>query len=341
MLRRDFLSYGAAAFLAGAATRTRAAVDSDKSAAYEVSELRYQGGSGRVLFPELAEDLGYLAPIKLNWVGNTISGPQDIQATVTRDVDFGAAFNGSIEKLIAAGAPIKAVVGFAGTDKQSWRGAYVLEDSPIKEVRDFIGKKVGVNTLGAHYEFVIDEYLKRGGLTDAEIKEVILVVLPQPNVEQALRQKQIDVAFLDDIFRLKAVARGGVRLLFSDYDLFGTFTSASYILTLPFIKKNPNAARKFVEATARAIDWTETQPRAEVVARFEDIIKKRGRSEDPSAISFWKSPGLGGRAGLLSDENFSLFIEWFAKNGDQAVGRLRAADVYTNEFNPFRSVQGQ
>ncbi len=38
-----------------------------------------KGWAGQVTFPELAEDLGYLAPVKLKWVGNTISGPQDIQ----------------------------------------------------------------------------------------------------------------------------------------------------------------------------------------------------------------------------------------------------------------------
>src|ERR1700712_3087236 len=76
----------------------------------EKLELRYQGWASKVLLPELAEDLGYLAPVKLNWVGNTISGPQDIQATVTGDVDFGGAFNGSIVKLVAAHAPVKAVI---------------------------------------------------------------------------------------------------------------------------------------------------------------------------------------------------------------------------------------
>ncbi len=70
-------------------------------------------------FPELAEDLGYLAPIRLKWVGNTYSGPQDIQAAVTGDTDFGGAFNAAIEKLVAAGAPIKAVIGNSGCDKDS------------------------------------------------------------------------------------------------------------------------------------------------------------------------------------------------------------------------------
>src|SRR5262245_9519182 len=67
----------------------------------EVSTLRYQGSTGNVSFPELAEDLGYFGELQLAYVGNTISGPQDIQTVVTGDVDFGAAFNGAIVNLIA------------------------------------------------------------------------------------------------------------------------------------------------------------------------------------------------------------------------------------------------
>ncbi len=55
---------------------------------------------------ELAEDLGYLAPIRLHFVGSTVSGPQSVQAVVTGDTDFGGAFNGAIIKLVAAKAPI-------------------------------------------------------------------------------------------------------------------------------------------------------------------------------------------------------------------------------------------
>ena len=54
----------------------------------EKTEIRYQGWAGQVTFIELADDLGYLAPLKLKWVGNTISGPQDIQTVVTGDIDY-------------------------------------------------------------------------------------------------------------------------------------------------------------------------------------------------------------------------------------------------------------
>src|SRR6478735_4273308 len=125
----------------------------------ELTKLRYMAAPGIVSPVELAEDLGYLAPLKLDYVSTTTSGPQSIQAVVTGDVDIGSAFNGAILKLIAAGAPIRAVVGSYGVDSEIWGGYYVKDDSPIKTARDLNGKKVAVNTVGAHQEFALKEYL--------------------------------------------------------------------------------------------------------------------------------------------------------------------------------------
>jgi len=165
--------------------------------------------------------------------------------------------------------------------------------------------------------------------------------MPQAGGEQALRLKQVDAAVLADVFREKALAAGGLDLLLSDYELFGTLTSGSYVLTTPFLTKNPNTAGKFVEAAARAIEWTQTHPRDEVIARFQNIMKRRRRSEDPSTVTYWRSAGLAGRGGLLDDRSFSLFIDWYRNNGDPTIGHLNARDLYTNEFNPFRSEQSE
>lgn len=64
--------------------------------ATEVKELRYQGRANTVTLPELAQDLGYFGDVKLNWVGNTISGPQDTPAAVAGQTDFGGAIAGDI-----------------------------------------------------------------------------------------------------------------------------------------------------------------------------------------------------------------------------------------------------
>lgn len=67
--------------------------------------------SGTVQPAELAESLGYLAPLRLSFEGSTISGPQSVQAVVTGDTEFGGAFNGAVINLVAGKAPIRALVG--------------------------------------------------------------------------------------------------------------------------------------------------------------------------------------------------------------------------------------
>lgn len=301
----------------------------------EKAEVRYQGWAGQVLFPELAEDLGYLAPLRLKWIGNTISGPQDIQTVATGDIDIGGAFYGAIIKLIAARAPVKAVIGYYGSDEHTWQGYFVKEDSPIHTPRDLIGKKVAVNTLGAHLEFVLREYLARGGLTPEEIKKVTLVVVPPVTGEQALRQGQVEVTTLAGVLRDKALERGGLRKLFSDKDLFGNFTGGAYVLREKFIRDNPNTARKLIEGTAKAIEWARTSPPDEVRARFEKIIAERKRNEDASAIKYWQSTGVAGQGGRITDGELQIWVDWLVKDGLLKPGQLKASDLYTNDLNPY------
>jgi ABC-type nitrate/sulfonate/bicarbonate transport system substrate-binding protein len=301
----------------------------------EKAEVRYQGWAGQVTFPELAEDLGYLAPLKLKWIGNTISGPQDIQTVATGDIDIGGAFYGAIIKLIASKAPVKAVIGYYGSDDHTWQGYFVKEDSPIQGPRDLIGKKVAVNTLGAHLEFVLREYLARGGLTPEEIKKVTLVVVPPVTGEQALRQGQVDVTTLAGVLRDKALERGGLRKLFSDKDLFGNFTGGAYVLRDKFIRDNPNTARKLIEGTAKAIEWARTSPPDEVRARFEKIIAERKRNEDASSIKYWQSTGVAGQGGRITDGELQVWIDWLVKDGLLKPGQLKASDLYTNDLNPY------
>src|SRR3954470_7749963 len=84
----------------------------------ETLSLRYEGSANVVSLPELAEDLGYLAPVKLDYVGNnSTGGPHSIQAVVSGDTDFGNSFNGAIIKLISGKAPLRCVVASYGTDE--------------------------------------------------------------------------------------------------------------------------------------------------------------------------------------------------------------------------------
>jgi ABC-type nitrate/sulfonate/bicarbonate transport system substrate-binding protein len=305
-----------------------------RSDGYETTELRYQAYPTMVGFPELAQDLGYLAPLKLKYVGGTISGPQNIQAVATGDVDFGGAFNGAIVKLIAAKAPIKAVIAYYGSDAETYSGFYTLPGSPIKSARDLIGKKVAVNTMGAHAEFSLREFLTRGGLNEAEQKQVAMVILPPANGEQTLREKQVDVAAMQTTLADRAAERGKLQLLFSDYQLFGAFNAGSLVMTNRFIADNPNTVRKFIEATGKAIEWSRNTPRAEVIERIIKVVQKRNSADDTTQLRYWKSPTVWSNRGRLSDRDFLPWIDWLVKDGQLTKGQIQPRDLYTNEFQP-------
>ncbi|WP_106397886.1 ABC transporter substrate-binding protein [Actinocorallia populi] len=295
--------------------------------------VRYQGQVGGVTPIELAGELGHLPGIELEWIGNTISGPQDIQSVATGQTEIGGAFNGAIVKLVAAGSPIRAVISYYGSDAETAIGFWTLEDSPIKGPRDLIGKKIAVNTLGAHLEAVIKEYLQRGGLTPEEIEQVELVVVPPVNAEQSLRQGQVDVASLNGVLKEKALERGGVEELFNDVELLGgEFNAGSYVLRNDFVEKNPEAARTLVTGVGQALDWVRTQPRKAVLARFEEIVSKRGRNEDSSSLKYFKGYGVSSQGGRIADGEFGTWIDWLAREGEVEPG-IKPADVFTNEFN--------
>ncbi|MFI5638237.1 ABC transporter substrate-binding protein [Streptomyces goshikiensis] len=327
--RRQFLALlgiSAAAVSCGTAT---AGGGSGK----QLKTLKYQGAVGSVTLPELAADLGYLEDLTLDWVGNTISGPQDIQSAATGQTHFGGAFNGAVVKLAASKAQIQAVVSYYGSDQDTYLGYYVLEDSPVRSARDLIGKKVGMNTLGAHAQALLDIYLERNGVSKADAGKVEPLVVPPVNTEQALRQKQIQVGVLSGVLRDKALAAGGIRPLFKDHELLGAFSAGTYVMTRRFIKENPDTARTFTTGVAKAIEWSRTTPREEVIAKMTEIVRKRGRNEDTSTLRYWHSYGVAEAGGRIADKEFQLWIDWLGERGEIKKGALKAGDLYTNEFN--------
>ncbi|MDR2031021.1 MAG: ABC transporter substrate-binding protein [Azoarcus sp.] len=297
--------------------------------------IRYQGTPNAVSFPELAEDLGYLGDLKLDYRGGVFGGPENLQALVTGDVDIASAFNGAIVKLEAAGKDLVSLVASYGSDRETGMHVYVLDSSPIREARDLIGKKIAVNTVGAHSEFLIKEYLARGDLSRKEIDSVELVVLPPISTEAAIRAGQVEGGNLSGIMRDLAVERGGLRSLFIDVDLFGDFTAGYYVTTRELLERKPEAFRLFVEGSARAIEWARATPREEVVKRMTAIIEKRARNETTAAVQHYRSTGIAVTGGIVEAKAYQMWVDWLVRNGELAPGQVDVSRMVDNRYNPY------
>ncbi|MFC6167540.1 ABC transporter substrate-binding protein [Acinetobacter terrestris] len=311
----------------------------DKNPTTEVTYLRYQSYPGLVSLPELAQDLGYLGKIKLDYVGTVQGGPQDLLTLVSGDVDFASAFNGAVVKVIAAGLDVVPVVASYGSDEEMNAGFYVLENSKIRGARDFMGKKVAVNAFGAHYEFIVKDYLLRHGLTEKEIRDVELIVLPPVSAEQALRNGQIDIAVFSGILEKRALKTGGVRPVFKDIELYGPFTAGSYSMRKDFIAQHPDAAKTFVSGVARAQEWLHNTPKEQIVARMENIIDKRQRNETKVLIPYYTGTGVHALGGVQKTQDFEPWVNALVQEQKLKPNQLNVSTLYSNEFNPYATLK--
>ncbi|HEX8869067.1 MAG TPA: ABC transporter substrate-binding protein, partial [Lentzea sp.] len=91
--------------------------------------------------------------------------------------------------------------------------------------------------------------------------------------------------------------------------------------------------RTFVSGVAKAIEWSRTSPREQVIARKTEIVTKRGRNEDPAALKFWKSTGVAEKGGKILDKELQVWVDWLTDRGEIKAGQVKLTDLYTNEYN--------
>lgn len=120
------------------------------------------------------------------------------------------------------------------------------KNDTIKTVADLRGKKVAVNALGAGTEYWLNEALKTGGLTMADIQ---LEAMPFPNIAAALDSGQLDAAVMSEPFVTTAADKGLVKILKNDY--INGFT-ATYVFMSALATERPEVARGFLRAYIKA-----------------------------------------------------------------------------------------
>ncbi|MCS6910770.1 MAG: ABC transporter substrate-binding protein [Anaerolineales bacterium] len=120
------------------------------------------------------------------------------------------------------------------------------KNDTIKTVADLKGKKVAVNALGAGTEYWLNEALKTGGLTMADIQ---LEAMPFANIAAALDSGQIDAAVMSEPFVTTAADKGLVKILKNDY--INGFT-ATYVFMSALATERPEVARGFLRAYIKA-----------------------------------------------------------------------------------------
>lgn len=278
----------------------------------------------------IADAKGFFAEegIKIEWTGVSYGGPESILTVATSTNDAGSAAWSAIISSVAAGTKIKAVGTLIGIDKEQkkpYGQLIVLEKSNIRTVRDLVGKKIAVNTLGAHADYTLRQYLLKHGLN---IKDVQLVAIPGPQHEQVLKQGQVEAAFIWDPFLGKILAGGGVRVVFSDHEVLGTTTVGGTYFRQDFIKKNPEVVKRFLRAFAKAADWV-NNPKNQREAK-EITAKAQGNPD----LAKYSSGYIEAKGGLVTARMVQQWIDFKVTDGSLKPGQVKAADIYDSTLHP-------
>lgn len=176
-------------------------------------------------------------------------------AIIAGEIDMSASAADAATAGRAAGLPVVVVAGFA----KGGARIVVVPGAGITSLKGLKGKKVGVARGGAQELLLLAE-LAQAGLTwsDKPGKDVQVMYLPFPDLNQALMQKQIDAMCQSEPYSSQAMRRGYGTELMKPYDTPLGEPVRALVLTEKLYREKRDVALRvlkcFVEATKKFID---------------------------------------------------------------------------------------
>jgi len=277
--------------------------------------------------------------LKIEYVNIPVGAGPALAALKKGEIDIFSGGTGHPDGFINAfkgGVRVKAVVASTfGHPNYPHDTAWVPIDSPIKEPKDVIGKKVGGLVTGGWDQgcmaFYWNQYFKMYNLSR---DQVINAVVPPQQQEQAIQQGLIDIMTVHPPQTGVIERSGKYRRLWSSWDI----TNGDVIdkqeaeisvsgFTEEFFQKNPEAVRRYVRAMAKAqafdndnhelySDWIQGQ------IGWSPKVREGGDHHN------WAT-------GLIRESAVQKWIDWYVDMGLLKPGEIKPSDLYTNEFNPY------
>ncbi len=153
----------------------------------------------------------------------------------------------SAELAIAKGAKIRLVAG--GFRARGWNGLYASKKSGITSLKDLKGRRIGINKYGDPQYVMVEEALKRAGLTAAD---VTFMYQSPPQRAQSLIAGALDAGIMFPPYSTN-MQKQGAAIEVSDLKFTRDYQSNAYAMNDSFIAENPDAVARFARVISKAI----------------------------------------------------------------------------------------
>jgi NitT/TauT family transport system substrate-binding protein len=126
----------------------------------------------------------------------------------------------------------------------------LVESGRYKSLKDLKGMKIAGSAPGSGSTSTLNEALKKGGLKYSDVDRVFLGF---PQHVAALQNKAVDASMTTEPSATKAIQSGAAVRVMGDDEIYPNHQLAVVLYSDDFIKKNPDAAKRFMRAYLRAV----------------------------------------------------------------------------------------
>jgi NitT/TauT family transport system substrate-binding protein len=203
---------------------------------------------------------------------NLESGSKVIEALGANSIDIGQSSYVPIIYAKQADLDFKIIAAGAAEDSLHIENAIIVKkEAGIKTVHDLKGKKVAINGRRTINHMVLEEYLRKYGISP---NEVSVIEIPFPRMEMVLQADQVDAICTMEPFVTRTLKSDNVGILSHQFaELFPEIPIACFVATDGWIEKNEKTLNKFKRAFDKATDFLMSNPEESriIISKYTNI----------------------------------------------------------------------
>ncbi|GAC1407144.1 MAG: ABC transporter substrate-binding protein [Candidatus Velthaea sp.] len=217
----------------------------------------------------VAQELGYFAKegLEIKSIAGSSGGGTTVRNVINGGLAIGEVSTSAAIKAIMAGEELK-IVG-SGVHTPGTICWAVKKDSPIKTIKDLVGKTVGFSTPGSVSETLLQMSLKAAGMDPSQVKTKAAGGIGEN--QTLLASGGLDVAFTID--PITTQRKDAIRPIFFARDYVPRYLQTVWVASPEVIAKNPKEVSGLLRARKRGLEYVIGKP-AEAVGIFARVAKQ-------------------------------------------------------------------